>query len=90
MPKVSPEQLEKAERDMKEFEVIINSMTYEERMHPEILKNSRKTRIARGSGKTNADINRVLKRYENAKEMMKQMKSRSKKGGGGFNPNMFR
>ena len=90
MPKVSPEQLEKAEKDMKEFEVIINSMTYEERMHPEILKNSRKTRIARGSGKTNADINRVLKRYESAKEMMKQMKNRSKKGGGGFNPNMYR
>lgn len=79
-PKVSSDQLSKAEKEMKDFEVIINSMTKEEREHPEILKNSRKCRIAKGSGKTNADINRVLKRYESMKEMMKKMKGMGKNG----------
>ena len=91
MPKISAEQQEKAENEMKLFEVIINSMTPEERRHPEILKFSRKQRIAKGSGRTPADINRVIKKYEQSKEMMKQM-NRYKKSGkfptGGF-PGMF-
>ncbi len=74
MPKVSEEQLDAAQKEMKNFEVIINSMTYEERAHPEILKNSRKVRIAKGSGKTNADINKVIKKYEQMKMMMKEMR----------------
>ena len=64
---------------MNNFEIIINSMTPFERENPEILKNSRKIRIAKGSGKTTADVNRVLKKYEQSKMMMKQMKN--KKGG---------
>ena len=74
MPKISDEQLGAAEKEMKNFEVIINSMTPEERAHPEIIKNSRKVRIAKGSGKTNADINKVLKKYDQMKLMMKQMR----------------
>lgn len=80
MPKVSDSQLDYAKKEMENFEVIINSMTKEEREHPEILKNSRKTRIAKGSGKTNADVNKVLKKYDQMKLMMKQMK-----GAGGMN-----
>ena len=80
MPKITPEQQEMAEREMKNFEVIINSMTKEERRNPDILKNSRKVRIAKGSGKTAHDINMVLKKYEQMKETMKQMKG-FKKGG---------
>lgn len=80
MPKITKEQQEAAEKEMKNFEVILNSMTYEEKMHPEILKNSRKVRIAKGSGKTAADINRVIKKYEQTKEMMKRMK-KYKNGG---------
>lgn len=80
MPKVTDDQLAKAEKEMKDFEVIINSMTKEERMHPEILKNSRKVRIAKGCGKTNADVNKVLKRYDSMQEMMKKMKGMNKKG----------
>lgn len=76
MPKVNDEQLEYAEKEMKLFETIINSMTPEERTHPEILKNSRKQRIARGCGKTNADVNKVLRKYDQMKEMMKQMKNK--------------
>ena len=83
MPKISDEQQELLDKEMKNFEVIINSMTKEERANPDILKNSRKVRIAKGSGKTNADINRVLKKYEQMKMMMKQMKNKK----GMFPPN---
>lgn len=74
MPKINADQISAAEKEMKTLEVIINSMTLEERQHPEILKHSRKQRIAAGSGKTAADINRMLKKYEQMKEMMKKMK----------------
>lgn len=79
-PKITDDQLSKAEKEMKDFETIINSMTKEERAHPEILKNSRKVRIAKGCGKTNADVNRVIKRYDSMKEMMKKMKGMPKNG----------
>ena len=85
MPKLSDEQKEFAEKEMRNMEVIVSSMTKEEREHPEILKASRKARIAKVSGKTNADINRVLKKYEQTKEMMKQMRNYSK--GGKLPPN---
>lgn len=80
MPSLTDEQKAIAEKEMKNMETIVNSMTPEERQHPEILKNSRKVRIAKGSGTTNADINRVLKKYEKSKEMMKQMKQYQKNG----------
>ena len=85
MPKLNDQQKEFAEKEMRNMEVIVSSMTKEEREHPEILKASRKARIAKGSGKTNADINRVLKKYEQTKEMMKQMRNYSK--GGKLPPN---
>lgn len=91
MPKISAEQQEKAEIEMKNFETIINSMTPEERRHPEILKFSRKQRIAKGSGKTPADINKVIRKFEQSKEMMKKMNAYKKSGRmppGGF-PGMF-
>lgn len=81
MPKVSKEQIALAEKEMRNFEIIMDSMTMEEKLHPEILKNSRKVRIAKGCGKTNADINRMIKKYEQSKELAKQM-NRYKKSGG--------
>lgn len=78
MPRISDAQKAAAEQEMINFEVIMDSMTFEERAHPEILKNSRKIRIAKGCGKTSADINRMLTKYEQVKAMMKQMKN----GGG--------
>ena len=91
MPRLSDEQNEAPEREMKTFEAIINSMTPYERAHPEILRFSQKNRIAKGSGKTNADVNRVLRRFEQSKQMMKQMKQYQKSGkmpmgGGGMPP----
>lgn len=90
MPKLTDEQKEKATKEMTSFEAIVNSMTPYERKHPEVLKFSHKNRIAKGCGKTNADINRVIRKWEQSKEMMKQMKRYSKSGkippgfGGGF------
>lgn len=80
MPSLSQEQQDAAEKRMKDFEVIINSMTPYERRHPDCLKFSHKNRIAKGCGKTNADVNRVIKQWEKSKEMMKQMKQYQKSG----------
>ena len=80
MPKITPEQQEQVERELKNFETIVNSMTPEERHNPDILKYSRKMRIANGSGKTPADINRMLKKYEQMKEAMKKMEAYRKSG----------
>lgn len=80
MPKISEEQKVKGEQEMRVIEAIVNSMTPEEREHPEILKNSRKVRIAKGCGKTNADINRLLKKYEQMQDMMKKLQQYKKTG----------
>lgn len=80
MPKITPEQQAAAEKEMKNFEIIINSMTFEERHNPEILQYSRKIRIANGSGKQVSDVNRVIKKYESSKEMMKKMEQYRKSG----------
>ena len=80
MPKITEEQQAQAKKEMKVFESIIQSMTPYERRHPETLRFSHKNRIAKGSGLTNADVNRVLRRFEQSKEMMKQMKQYQKSG----------
>jgi signal recognition particle subunit SRP54 len=60
-------------KDMAHVEAIVLSMTPEERRHPEIIKASRKQRIAKGCGLTVQDVNRLLNQFENMKKMMKQM-----------------
>lgn len=80
-PKISDEDQEKANVQMKKIKAIIQSMTPKERKHPEILKNSRKQRIAMGSGTTAADINKLLTQFEQMKKMMKEMPSMMRKYG---------
>lgn len=60
-------------KDFAHIEAIILSMTPYERRHPEVLKNSRKLRISKGSGRSVEEINRLLKQFEQMKTMMKQM-----------------
>ena len=88
MPKITDEQKDMAEKEMKIFESVINSMTPYERRHPEILRYSHKNRIAKGCGLTNADVNRVIRKYDQSKLMMKQLKQYQKSGKGqaGFPP----
>ncbi len=56
------------------MEAIINSMTLKERAKPEIIKGSRKRRIAQGCGMQVQDVNRLLKQFDDMQRMMKKMK----------------
>lgn len=61
------------QKDMAHVEAIVLSMTPYERRHPECLKATRKQRIAKGSGRSVEEVNRLLKQFEQMKQMMKQM-----------------
>ena len=68
--------LDKAKIDDKQFvkvEAIINSMTLAERRKPDIINGSRRKRIARGSGTTVSQVNKLLKQYRDMRRMMKQI-----------------
>ena len=62
-------------KDLAHVEAILQSMTPEERKKPEILKATRKQRIAKGSGRSVEEVNRLLKQFEMMKDMMKKMSS---------------
>jgi signal recognition particle subunit SRP54 len=64
----------KAERDMRRMEGMINSMTKLERRKPDLIKASRKRRIAAGSGVQVQDVNRMLNQFEQMRLMMRKMK----------------
>lgn len=72
MPKINDED---TNDKLKKTEAIILSMTPEERRDPSILKASRKIRVAKGCGMEVADVNRLLKQYEQSKQMMNRMGS---------------
>ena len=88
----------KAERDVKRMEGIINSMTRLERRKPELIKASRKRRIATGAGVQVQEVNRLLNQFEQMQGMMKKLKGgglmkmmkRMGGGGGGGFPGMPR
>ncbi len=70
---ISDEQSVEVEKQMKRTEAVIDSMTKTERNNHKIIDASRKTRIAKGSGSTIADVNQLLRQYEQMKKMMSQM-----------------
>ena len=72
--KASDADLTRAEKDVRRKEGIINSMTPAERRKPELLKASRKRRIAAGAGVQVQEVNRLLKEFEQMQGMMKQFK----------------
>lgn len=74
------------EKQIAHVEAIIKSMTKEEKDHPEMINASRRKRIAKGSGRTVPEVNRLLKQFEDMKKMMKQMSGMQIKGKkkGGF------
>ena len=80
------------EKQLRRVEGIINSMTPAERMRPEILKASRKRRIAAGAGVPVQEVNRVLNQFEQMQKVMKMMKggnlARMMQGMKGFTPGM--
>jgi len=69
------------EKELKHIEAIINSMTPQEREKPSIINGSRRKRIARGSGTSVQDVNRLLKEFNAMREMFKKMKKGKKSFG---------
>jgi signal recognition particle subunit SRP54 len=68
-----PKDFEIPEKDLSRVEAIICSMTTRERRNPEMLNGSRRKRIANGSGTQVSDVNRLVKQFDQARQMMKQM-----------------
>ncbi len=69
-----------AEKNLARTEAIIYSMTLKERQNPSLLNPSRKRRIAQGAGVDIAEVNRLVKQFEQMKKMMKQMPGMMKRG----------
>ena len=74
----------------KQTEAIIHSMTPAERADPSIINGSRRQRIAKGSGTTLQDVNRLLKQFEDTRKVMKTVAGSIPKLPRGFNPRAFR
>ncbi len=72
--------LEVDESHFKKIEAIVDSMTVEERLNPDIISGSRRRRIARGSGTRVQDVNRLIKQFNQTKQLMKQVAGMEKKG----------
>jgi signal recognition particle subunit SRP54 len=72
--KGAPAELDGEQADLARFDAIISSMTPQERLRPEIINGSRRSRIARGSGTGVQDVNRLLKQYAQLRKLMKQFK----------------
>jgi len=68
-------EIEFDEKELIKMEAIINSMTKEERRNPRIINASRKRRIAKGSGTTVQDVNKLLRSYEEMLKLLKQMRA---------------
>ncbi|MGM0827153.1 MAG: signal recognition particle protein [Bacillota bacterium] len=68
------------DKQISHVEAIIQSMTKDEKIHPETINASRRKRIAKGSGTSIQEVNRLLKQFEDMKKMMKQMSGMQGKG----------
>ena len=87
MPGVDASKLKDVQIDPKataRMEAIITSMTGKERRKPDILNASRKKRIAAGSGPSVQDVNRLLKQFEQSRQLMRQFAGKGKKRRGLF------
>ena len=80
MSKALPKEFEIDEKDINRIEAIICSMTRQERRRPDILNASRRRRIANGSGTQVAEVNRLVKQFEQSRQMMKQLGAGGKRG----------
>ena len=80
LPGMSGKNIDVDDNAMKKPEAIIRSMTPQERRNPSILNASRRKRIAAGSGTSVQDVNHLIRQFEQAKQMMKQMMNMKGKG----------
>ena len=77
---VKDDQLDALQEKMEKWRFIIQSMTKIEKRNPDIMNDSRRKRVARGSGMTEHDVKELIKQYNNSKTMMKQAKGRQMQG----------
>ena len=77
---VKEDQLDALERKMEKWRFIIQSMSKDEKKNPEIVNESRRKRIARGSGLTEHEVKELVKQYSSSKTLMKQTKGRQMQG----------
>jgi signal recognition particle subunit SRP54 len=77
---IKDDQLDDLQEKMEKWRFIIQSMTFLERKNPDTINDSRRKRIARGSGMTEHDVRDLIKHYSNSKTMMKQAKGRQMHG----------
>jgi signal recognition particle subunit SRP54 len=77
---VKEDQLDALEAKMEKWRFIIQSMTIDEKKNPEIVNESRRKRIARGSGLTEHEVKELVKQYSSSKTLMKQTKGRQMQG----------
>ena len=80
IPGLQGKNIDVDENAMKKPEAIIRSMTPQERRNPGILNASRRKRIAAGSGTTVQDVNQLIRQFDQARQMMKQMTQMKGKG----------
>jgi len=80
LSQLKPDELEVDESIFTHMEAIINSMTIKERRSPGILNSSRKKRIARGSGRTIQEVNKLVRQFDDMKKMMKDITGFTGKG----------
>ncbi|MBR3571363.1 MAG: signal recognition particle protein, partial [Mycoplasmataceae bacterium] len=86
--KIDETKAEKADEKLKLFEILISSMTLEERKDPRLLKNaSRKNRIIKGSGRTVQEYNLLINEFEQMRKRLKEFSSKTKNGQ--FDPSSF-
>ena len=89
LPGTSQMPAEVDESELKRFEVILDSMTRHERNHPQVVNGARRRRIARGSGTAVSDVNRLLRRFAEARKMVRKI-SRLQKSGKGSSKKLAR
>jgi signal recognition particle subunit SRP54 len=77
---VKDDQLDALQEKMEKWRFIIQSMTKIEKHSPDIMNDSRRKRVARGSGMTEHDVKELIKQYNNSRTMMKQAKGRQMQG----------
>ncbi len=82
LPGASQMPAEMDESELKRFEAILDSMTRHERNHPQVVNGARRRRIARGSGTVVSDVNRLLRRFAEARKMVRKISRLQKSGKG--------
>lgn len=90
MGKMKNQNLQVDDKQVGRIEAIVQSMTVQEKQHPEVINHSRRKRIATGSGTSVSEVNRLIKQFDEMRRMMKQFSDMMDPKGGGKNNKMMK